>query len=446
MQGGNGPNVFHAGAKGRWRRGNFHMHTFWSDGRAFPEEAIEWYRKRGYDFLCLSDHNVFQDDRERWIRETGRERYFAEYLAAFPDAETRLASDGVREARVKTFAELAERFNEPNAFLLLPGMEATRTVEFQDGRRHEVHMNIANVPARLPSFLAPDFERMARDIPLPDFIAAHEAETASFARSLGRRPIFMLDHPIWQWYDIPPEVLAECPSVRLFEVCNNGSPFAPAAGLPDDGFDTDRFWDVVNAFRARRGHPLLFGVGGDDTHVYRGEPKGGMCMPGNAWTLVRATSLNEDAIVDAIEAGDFAACEGLEPEDVAFDHASGTLTVAVAAKPGAVRTIRFIVSKRDFSETPVRTFKVRPAEDRQTSVHEREIRIYDERVGLEAQTVSSVPGGALQASYTLAPDDLYVRARIEEPGEPLCTAHLHPQHRHVAWTQPYRKADTGKPF
>ena len=30
-----------------------------------------------------------------------------------------------------------------------------------------------------------------------------------------------------------------------------------------------------------------------------------------------------------------------------------------------------------------------------------------------------------------------VRARIEEPGQPLCTAHFYPQNRLVAWTQPY---------
>jgi hypothetical protein len=34
-------------------------------------------------------------------------------------------------------------------------------------------------------------------------------------------------------------------------------------------------------------------------------------------------------------------------------------------------------------------------------------------------------------------DDLYVRARIEEKGSPLCKALLHPQGLHVAWTQPY---------
>lgn len=35
-----------------------HTHTFWSDGDDFPEMVAEWYRKRGYHFLALSDHNV----------------------------------------------------------------------------------------------------------------------------------------------------------------------------------------------------------------------------------------------------------------------------------------------------------------------------------------------------------------------------------------------------
>lgn len=52
---------------GRWYKGNLHAHTFWSDGEAFPEEAVAWYKSRGYNFLGLSDHNVFQDDPDRWV-------------------------------------------------------------------------------------------------------------------------------------------------------------------------------------------------------------------------------------------------------------------------------------------------------------------------------------------------------------------------------------------
>ncbi len=423
----------------RWWRGNLHTHTFWSDGRLFPEEAIEWYRAHGYHFLGLSDHNVFQDNPDRWISDAGRESYFAEYLSAFPDAETRQTPDGGREARLRTFSELEPRFNDPGRFLLLPAFEATRSAEYADGRRNELHMNAVNLPALLPSIASPDFHRIERDISLADFLSRHVVETASLARSLGRQSLFMLNHPIWRWYDIAPEVLVETPEVRFFEVCNNGSPFAPAPDLPDDGFDTDRFWDVVNAFRARCGQPLLYGVGGDDTHVYRGEPHGGMLMPGNAWTLVRAATLSADALIEAMEAGDFVACEGLEPEDVAFDPATGTLSVAVAAKAGAARTIRFIVSKRDFSETPVRTLTSRPVESADIAKFERTFRIYDEKIGLVATTIEGAPGEALCASYTMTDDDLYIRARIEEPGEPLCTVPLHPQHRLVAWTQPYQR-------
>jgi hypothetical protein len=421
----------------RWWRGNLHMHTFWSDGLAFPEEATAWYKARGYNFLGLSDHNVFQDDEDSWKAETGRERYFSDYLAAFPDAQIRTGADGVREARLSTYRELASRFNEPGRFALLPAFEATRTVKFQNGRSHQVHMNVVNVAALLPSIASPDFSRNEDDVPLPDFIARHARETEALAAAHGRRAIFILNHPQWQWYDIAPEALAEVPEVRFFEVCNNGTEIPPALELPQDGFDTDRFWDVANAFRARRGLPLLYGLGGDDTHVYRGEPHGGMLMPFNAWTLVRAEKLDGNSLVEAMEKGDFVACEGLEPQDVCFDSESRTLSVAVAAKPGAVRTIRFFASKRDFSETPVRELTIRPQSEVGSNVHERTVRIYDDRIGREVMTASSAPGEALRASYRMQKDDLYVRARIEEPGQTICTAYLHPRGKLVAWTQPF---------
>ncbi len=41
----------------RWYRGNLHTHTTASDGDASPEETVRWYRRHGYDFLVLSDHN-----------------------------------------------------------------------------------------------------------------------------------------------------------------------------------------------------------------------------------------------------------------------------------------------------------------------------------------------------------------------------------------------------
>jgi hypothetical protein len=444
-------------ANRRWYKGNLHTHTFWSDGKAFPEEAVAWYKSRGYNFLGLSDHNVFQDDTDRWTEIISDDepferpfnngdigyryyprvcrRYLETYAKAFPWAQTRTSAAGRTEVRLRTFAELSSRFNTPGEFLLMPDVEATRRVRYSDGRVHQLHMNYVNVPQILPSFLEKGFNRDVDDISLKDFLAAHAGEAASVAKSLGAPHVFVLNHPIWKWYDVGPEVIADNPAVRFFEVCNNGGEFAPASGLPADGLDTDRFWDVANAFRARRGQPLVYGIGTDDTHNYRGEP-GRMLMPGNAWSLVRAESLDAASLVAAMNAGDFVTCEGLEPEDVSFDRASGTLSVSVP--PGASeRTVRFIVSKRDFSETPVGRMVVRPREHVGIVKYQREIAVYEGKVGMTARTATARPGEPICASYTMTQDDLYVRARIEERGATLCTAPLHPQGIRVAWTQPY---------
>lgn len=41
----------------RWFKGNIHTHTNKSDGDTAPEKVVSWYRRHGYDFLVLSDHN-----------------------------------------------------------------------------------------------------------------------------------------------------------------------------------------------------------------------------------------------------------------------------------------------------------------------------------------------------------------------------------------------------
>ena len=41
----------------KWYKGNIHTHTTESDGDASPERVVSWFRRHGYDFLVLSDHN-----------------------------------------------------------------------------------------------------------------------------------------------------------------------------------------------------------------------------------------------------------------------------------------------------------------------------------------------------------------------------------------------------
>lgn len=46
---------------GDWLKGNTHTHTTESDGDSPPGYVARWYKDHGYDFLVLSDHNVFTD-------------------------------------------------------------------------------------------------------------------------------------------------------------------------------------------------------------------------------------------------------------------------------------------------------------------------------------------------------------------------------------------------
>ena len=45
----------------RWFKGNTHTHTLESDGDSPPQYVANWYKSHGYNFLVLSDHNVFVD-------------------------------------------------------------------------------------------------------------------------------------------------------------------------------------------------------------------------------------------------------------------------------------------------------------------------------------------------------------------------------------------------
>lgn len=44
---------------GNWYKGNLHTHTNCSDGPMTPEETVDTYKSRGYDFLAMSDHNIY---------------------------------------------------------------------------------------------------------------------------------------------------------------------------------------------------------------------------------------------------------------------------------------------------------------------------------------------------------------------------------------------------
>ena len=425
---------------GRFYKGQFHTHTWWSDGRAAPEQAVAFYKERGYDFLGLTDHNVYATGyRVKKLKKDNVNdmAILDAYRRDFPkSAVVKENQNGEFEVELKTVAQLREMFEECGKFVLLDGVEGTTRVQNADGVMNQVHMSYLNVPA-VPAY----FRKCGTDSTVVKRIAEARKAVADAAKSFGREDMFILNHPIWTWYDVLAEDLIANPEVRFFEVCNGGSPYAPGKGLPKNGTDNDIFWDVVNAFRARRGQPLLYGVGTDDSHHYFGTRDyvpAVHCITQNAWCKVRAKELSQKALISAMSAGDFAACEGVEPEDFTFDPSTGTLEVSVEGAKDVCRTIEFVVSKKDFSEKPVKTLDLLPPdapEDRKARFH-RKINIYGKGIGQVVKSVTGMMGDPVRASYRMEPDDLYVRARIKSPEHPRARAYQHPKCL-MAWTQPY---------
>lgn len=419
-----------AGGGARWWRGNLHMHTYWSDGRVFPEQAVDLYKnKLGYDFLALSEHNVFADEAEHWrpvLEKEGKwppdvtQPYFDVYMnSAFGSSARTRVVEGRTEVRLRPYEEVRKMFEEPGRFLLLPGVEVTQVT---DGIN--VHLNYVNLPDVIPSVKGGPLCKTYKGVPPTELIAQNVKEHAALAARLRRPSMLMVNHPQWVYLDILPENLINNPEVRFFEVCNGGSAFAPLA--EDPVTSNDRFWDAVNAFRTLKGMPLIYGTGSDDTHSYfdLGTNKAGRL--GVDYVVVRSAALTPGALLAAMQAGDFYASTGVELGDVAFDPARRVLRVSARPVAGASYRIRFIATKKGFDQT-VRTVEVPAVKGHGP----RMVPVYSPDVG---RTVSLVVGS--EASYAMAPDDLYVRAKVESSLPSAYTGHFHPEVK-VAWTQPY---------
>lgn len=46
-----------------WLKGNLHSHSTYSDGNLTPLQMKEAYKKHGYDFLAVTDHDIYADTR-----------------------------------------------------------------------------------------------------------------------------------------------------------------------------------------------------------------------------------------------------------------------------------------------------------------------------------------------------------------------------------------------
>ncbi len=390
----------------RWWKGNLHTHSLWSDGNDYPEQIIRWYEESGYQFLALSDHNVFQEG-QRWIDATNNaggalavEKYVEEFGTNWVEFRT---TNGKREVRLKPLSEFRSLFERPGEFLLIPGLEVTdQYLSFP------VHMNLTN----------------GRDIIEPQggdsvfHVMQNNMDAAIAQRErTGQAMLLHLNHPNFGW-GITTEELMRVSGERFFEVYNGhpavrneGDPFHPG---------TERMWDIILTWRlAILGMEPMFGLAVDDSHEYHTFAEG-KSNSGRGWIMVRSRFLTPEYLISAMEAGDFYASSGVILEDIGA--AQDSLSVTVRAEPGVTYTIQFIGTRKGFDRvsTPLTT---------SDGVELRLSHRYSSDVGEILKEVSGP-----QANYSFKGNEIYVRAKVTSSKlkfNPYVTDEVE-----SAWTQP----------
>lgn len=366
----------------KWFKGNLHTHSYWSDGDEFPEMIMEWYKQRGYNFVALSDHNILAKG-EVWVLISPDSIYqagFRKYLQAYGDewVEYQEDSAGFR-VRLKTLEEYRPLFEAPELFIILQAEEITD--RFQD---KPLHLNATNLSVLIePQGGSSVVEVLQRNI-----------NAVIRQRDSLRRPMLVhVNHPNYG-FAITLEDMIALQGEQFFEVFN-GHPHVYNLG-DSTNMDTETMWDQINIAYLQNGKPPLYGLATDDSHHYH-QSGSAWSNSGRGWIQVRADTLSADALISAMEKGNFYASTGVKLK--ALDHQNNRLHVEVDPLDQVSYEIQFIGCS---------------AGDTQTKI------------------LKSVSG--VEASFIMEPHHLFVRIKIisdkqlENPIEDFTAE--------AAWTQP----------
>lgn len=391
----------------RWYKGNLHTHSLWSDGDDYPEMIADWYKQQGYHFLAISDHNVLQEG-TRWFEikppvsikgevvQRGGGAVLQKYLARYGAAWVELRDqEGKKSVRLKPLAEYRALLEEAGKFLMIPSEEITgswtrpKTAGAPE-LTGPVHINVTNPREFIKQHTAESAVEVMRRT-LADVYAQRE--------KTGQPMFAHINHPNFRWGNTV-EDLMQVEQERFFEVYN-GHP-----GVNNDGDATrlsmDAMWDVMLAFRLTELKlPVVYGVGTDDSHHYH-KIGLGQSNAGRGWVMVRARHLTPEAIVHAMEAGDFYASSGVTLAD--FRRTPARLAVEIQAEPGVSYVTQFIGTRRGFDRASEEI--AAPAGEktpRRSPPHRR----YSKEIGVVLAEVKGT-----RAEYVLRGDEVYVRAKI----------------------------------
>lgn len=291
-----------ASAQPTYWKGNLHTHSLWSDGDDFPEMIADWYKRHGYQFLALTEHNVIADS-EKWVDAEStavRKKAVEKYHTRFGKNWLEFREEkGKKQVRLKPLREFRSLLEESGKFLFVPAEEITTRFA-----KYPVHMNGINLR---------DVIKPIEGASVTETIRINLKQAEEQEKKTTWPNVTFLNHPNFQW-GVKAEEMIAAEELRYFEVFNGHS------GVRNYGdathASTERIWDILLAIRlGKLGLPVVYGVATDDSHAYH-EFAIGKTNPGRGWVMVKTQYLTPEAIVRAMKAGDFYFSSGVSFDSI----------------------------------------------------------------------------------------------------------------------------------
>lgn len=237
---------------GNWYKGNLHSHTTNSDGAFTPEEAVREFKKHGYSFLCLSDHNIYTD----YSKKLGNEN-----------------------------------------FLILPGVEAAAVLVNEKNQCMKVHhMNGILGSSSMQNEAVKSYEHMEKVGPwIYEGLWDGAKVAADMVQELKSRGcLITYNHPIWSRVDA--KEFIDTKGFDILEIFNYNT-----QNESETGYDTT-YWDVM----LRSGRQINADASDDNHNAGIFDDAFG------GYIVVKAKALTHDDIVESILSGNYYSSSGPE--------------------------------------------------------------------------------------------------------------------------------------
>ncbi len=263
-------------------------------------EQPRWWKGNTHTHTINTDGDSSPDTVARWYKENGWN------FVVISDHDMLTPIEGLNALMAA-----------PEKFLVLSGVEVT-------DRAEGVPVHLIGVGVReavLPRGGATRVEALEAD--------------ARAIRAAGGIP--HINHPNFHWA-LSAELLAAETEAKHFELKNGHSGVNNFGG--GEALSTEELWDVV--LSAGR---VLYGVGTDDAHHFKEEFARERQNPGRAWVMVRAEELSREAILAALDRGEFYASTGVALKEYEASERQIRIELPEGSGPNALRYRTYFIGK-----------------------------------------------------------------------------------------------------